>query len=91
MPIELMNPLTLKGHGNLMVDSPNGVLEYHSNAPSHGEFFPEIFTNDGNSDDNFAQEAHFTILPKNARVNSNNRLVHVLVELENEVWDVILF
>ena len=74
-----------------MVGPPNGISGYHSNAPNHGEFFPEIFTNNGNSDVNVVQQVHFTILAKNARINSNDRLVHVLAELENEVWDVVLF
>ena len=79
-----------------MSDTPNGDLDGQSNplndVPSQaGEFFPNTHRNSGKSEANDEEQFHFTVLAKNACINSHDRLVHVLAELENEAWDVVLF
>ena len=54
-------------------------------------FSKHIHTNNGTSGENDDNKFRFVVLSKNARINSNERIVQVLAELETVEWDVVLF
>ena len=49
-------------------------------------FFPDTVQNTIGND-----TFEFTALTKNARINSNDKVVQILAELEHHSWDIIFF
>jgi len=60
----------------------------HSNV---GETIPGLLRSGGISEGNNDHKFDFIVLAKNARIHTNDRIVQVLAELENEAWDIVLF
>ena len=51
---------------------------------------PPIPQNSGTDGDQDESNFQFIVLAKNARINTHERVVQVLAELENVEWDVVL-